>query len=372
MIILLFGFGIALVVMVLLDAFETVVLPRTVRRAFRLTNAYFWITWRVYIQVGRMKMVRTRQTILNAFAPLLLLGLVSMWAVTMIIGFALILYGLQVPFSNPGANQDFGTHLYYSGVTFFTLGFGDVVPISGTGRFLAVFEAGLGFGFLALIIGYVPVIYAAFSRREVHMLLLDSKAGSDPTAVELLRRHAEAGAMMQLIPLLQEWERFSAELLESYLSYPMLAFYRSQHDSQNWLRSLTAVLDACAIISGGFHGDPEWERPLMFQARATFAMARHVVVDLAYVLDVEPTDFTEDLRMAADRKEVLYKTLDLAGCALDRTERAMERRKEMRRLYDPFVLGLSRDLVMDLPPMLAQDHHKDNWETTAWDGSKHF
>src|SRR4029078_13553727 len=122
--------------------------------------------------------------------------------------------------------------------------------------------------------------------------LLDSKAGSNPSAGELLKRHAEAGAMEDLIVLLKEWERWSAEELEAYLSYPMLAYYRSQHDDQSWLLSLSCILDACTLISLGLEKreDMPWARRLEFQAKATFAMARHVIVDLAYIIDVPPDE----------------------------------------------------------------------------------
>ena len=43
-------------------------------------------------------------------------------------------------------------------------------------------EAGIGLGLLAIVIGYLPIIYQAFSRRETSIVLLDARAGSPPTA----------------------------------------------------------------------------------------------------------------------------------------------------------------------------------------------
>src|SRR5262249_34294585 len=123
-------------------------------------------------------------------------------------------------------------------------------------------------------------IYQGFSRREMNISLLDARAGSPPSAAELLRRHGRN--MEDLERLLHEWERWSADLMETHLSYPVLCYYRSQHDNQSWLAALTTILDACALVIVGIDGAPAR------QARLTFAMARHAVVDLAQIFNVRP------------------------------------------------------------------------------------
>src|SRR5262249_40519937 len=169
-----------------------------------------------------------------------------------------------------------------SGVTFFTLGYGDVSPIGSLGRFVAVVEAANGFGLLAIVISYLPILYQAFSNREASISLLDARSGSPSSAVELLRRHRAEDKLYDLDRLLGEWERWSAQLLESHLSYPVLCYFRSQHDNQSWLRALTTVLDTCALVMVGVEGGPVW------QARMTFAIARHAVVDIAQIFKTNP------------------------------------------------------------------------------------
>jgi hypothetical protein len=132
-----------------------------------------------------------------------------------------------------------------------------------------------------VVISYLPVLYSAFSRREASISLLDARAGSPSSAVELLRRHRAEGSFDDLNRLLSEWERWSAELLESHLSYPVLCYFRSQHDNQSWLRALTTVLDTCALVIVGVKDAPVW------QARMTFAIARHAV-DIAQVFRTAP------------------------------------------------------------------------------------
>src|SRR5207248_1750142 len=156
-------------------------------------------------------------------------------------------------------DSSFTAYVYFSGTTFFTLGYGDLVPTGAWGRALSVAEAGIGFGFLATIISYLPVLYQTFSRREITISLLDARAGSPPTAGEFLRRLADAKAVAGTGVLLADWERWAAELLESHLSYPVLSYYRSQHDNQSWVATLTMILDTSALVIAGVNGADDYQ-----------------------------------------------------------------------------------------------------------------
>jgi voltage-gated potassium channel Kch len=364
-----FLLGLLCVLGVLLDSFETIVLPRTVKRPIRFTNLYFVAT-RIILKLSkRLSRGKLRQSILVAYAPLTMIALTAFWAILIVIGYALMESGIEIPMSVAKTGVSLGDRLYFSGTTFFTIGYGDITPVSGLGKFLAVVEGGTGLAFLALLISYVPVFYNAFSRREATLLLLDSKAGSQPTAAELFRRHAEAGCMDQLTVLLKDWELFSAQLLESYLSYPILSFYRSQHDDQSWLKALCAMMDACALVEFGCPAKPGWEARLRFQANATFAMARHLVVDLSYVVGAEPVTGTN--RLSDSDLEKICRKMESLGLKLDESSEAKQRLTDIRTLYEPYVQGLSHKLLMDLPPWLPEGHALDNWQTSAWE-IKHF
>jgi hypothetical protein len=123
-----------------------------------------------------------------------------------------------------------------------------VILWDGFETIITVLESGTGIGFLAIVISYLPVLYGAFSRREVNISLLDARAGSPPTAAELVRRHVRGQNLEALGQFLRDWEAWSAELMESHLSFPVLCYFRSQHDNQSWLAALTAVLDTCALL----------------------------------------------------------------------------------------------------------------------------
>jgi len=350
--------GTALLLVVLQDAFEVMLLPRRVQRSLRLTRLYFRAIWAVWSGVGaRLPAGAQRERFLSVFGALSMVLLFAIWATALIFAFALIEWVLQTPGTAPGhVISTLTEQAYMSGVTFFTLGYGDVVPHSGGARFVAVCEAGTGIGFIAVVIGYLPVLYQLFSRREAHVIQLDGRAGSPPTAGTLLARHAEADGLDKLDDLLREWEVWGSELLESHLSYPMLAYYRSQHDNQSWLAALACVMDACALVLVGI----EAIRPL--QARMTFTMARQVVVELARSFHIQPSRYDGGNRLDAEAYARLMAVFEQSGVDWAGGPDAEETLAALRATYEPLLDGLCRYLLLPLPGFTAGDDGADHWE----------
>lgn len=352
--------GLACLFFVLLDAFETVILPRRASGRFRLTRLFYqlsWKPWRAWAR--RISVSRKRETLLSFYGPLSLVFLIATWAAGLVFGFGLIYSAFPSPYIDPrGAAHPLLTDLYVSGTTLFTLGLGDVVPRNLLVRTLVVLESGIGLGFVALVIGYFPVLYGAFSRREVNIALLDARAGSPPTAYELIKRHSFDGGSAALVILLEEWERWSAELLESHISYPLLCLFRSQHTSQSWLGALTAILDTCALLIAGV------QEHSARQAQLTFAMARHALVDLSQILSLKPVQDLPD-RLPAEQFRLIYDHLCQAGVRVCRDDQSLVRLNEMRRLYESYAEALSRYVEMPLPPFFIEHPRKDNWLTVA-------
>ncbi|MGC1484951.1 MAG: potassium channel family protein [Candidatus Acidiferrum sp.] len=352
--------GAAIFLIVLWDAFEAIILPRRVTRRFRLARLFYKSTWHVWkFATSRISSRKRREALLGFYGPLSLLVLVGVWAVGLVLGFALMQYGAGSAVVITGGEPSFLTDIYLSGTTFFTLGLGDVVPRSGPARALVVTEAGFGFGFLAAVIGYLPFIYGSFSKREVDISLLDSRAGTPPTAGELLRRHSYPHGQDALRELLKDWEHWSAELMESHLSYPVLAYFRSQHDNQSWIASLTAILDTSALVMVGIEGACEK------QAELTFAIARHAVVDLSQVFGTAPAPLPQD-RLPVEELRRIRDILAQHGLKLRDGDEADLRLHELRRMYEPYIFALAAYLNQNLPPWIPQKKGKDNWQTTAW------
>lgn len=348
--------GVAALLVVLFDAFQTIILPRRAVGRFRITKLFYALTWRPWvIAVQLAHNARRHETLYSYYGPLSLIMLLMVWAGGLIVGFALLFSALGSPLHDPSQMANFRSDLYMSGTTLFTLGLGDVTPHSPAVRALVILESGTGLGFLAAVMGYFPVLYGAFSRREVSIALLDARAGSPPTAAELLRRHSHVGAEEALGLLLTEWERWSAELLESHISYPLLCYFRSQHNNQSWLSALTAILDTSALMIAGVRGHEAR------QAQLTFIMARHALIDLSQVLSLEPLTGTAD-RLPRERYEELYNRLCQSGVSVCRDDNSYERLRELRTLYEAHAEALAAYLHMSLPPWIPEKPRVDNWE----------
>jgi hypothetical protein len=360
------GFGLIIIWVVLLDAFETVVLPRRVTRHFKLTAWFYrrtWIPWRNIAR--RIKTTSRQQNFLGYFGPLSLILLLGFWATGLIFGFGLVQYGMG---GHEQLNQEpltFGKIIYHSGETFFTLGYGDIVPTSGGARALSVIEAGMGFAFLGVVIGYIPVVYASFSRREIQISMLDARAGSPPSAVELLLRLAgrsdDPGVDQKVLDeVLRDWERWAGELLESHISYPVLSFFRSQHSNQSWLGALTTMLDVTSLVLTGIDGVHPG------QAKLTFAMARHAAVDLTQVVNARYDSAAAERLSEADLM-ALREALSAAGLRLRSDEYGRDKLAKLRSMYEPYVNSTARNLMLTLPLWRHEPKTRDNWQAGPWD-----
>jgi hypothetical protein len=352
--------SILIIVFVLVDGFEVVVLPRRVMRSYRFARFFYRVSWGQWRALGRLFVsARRREAFLGYFGPLSLLALIASWVIGLVGGFAGLHWAIGSPVTAGGGEADFFTYLYLSGTTFFTLGYGDVTPLAVVGRCLSIVEAGLGFAFLAGVISYLPVLYQAFSRRELTISLLDARAGSPPSAGQFLVRLAQAHQVEAINPFLMEWERWAAEVLESQLSYPVLSYYRSQHDNQSWLAALTAMLDTCALFIAGIKDADT------YQAQLTFAMARHAVVDLALVFRLSPPKGASE-RLPPARLEELRGLLASVGLRLVDDTTCAAKLNQLRAMYEPFAIALAQHFVLVLPPFLPETAAVDNWQSSPW------
>ena len=350
--------GFLIVTMTLWDAFEVIILPRRVTRRLRFARLFYRFTWRLRSMVAELiPLDRPRENYLSYFGPLSLLLLLTAWVTGLVAGFAMMQWGLQDRLNVGERAAPFSTYLYLSGTTFFTLGLGDVTPLGRLGKELVVIEAGLGFAFLGGVVTYLPTIYQAFSRRDVGISLLDARAGSPPSAGELLRRNGND--MSGLEQLLGKWEGWSAELLESHISYPFLVYFHSQHVNQSWLGALTAILDTSALVIAGIDGGP------IRQAKLTFAMARHAVVELTQNFILSPPAPAPD-RLPPSSFTVLRKMLAEADVSMRAGTATEQKLSELRQMYEPYVQALSGYLLISLPPWFRVNVIPDSWQSNNW------
>lgn len=342
--------GVLLVVFILSEVFEALVLPRRVDRPFRFTRHYYRAGWRVWVALTRLVPGRRRRhLVLSTFGPFSLLVLFAIWAAGLVVGFGLIHHG----FAPPG--RGLAESIYLSGVTFTTVGYGDVAPGGSADRVVAVAEAATGLGFVAVAISYLPVLYGAFSRREAFVIRLDARAGSPPAAGRLLARLGPGPALDRFLVDAEQW---AAEVLEGHLSYPVLGYYRSQHNNQSWLSTLACTLDASALLLTVVDGADR------VQARLTFATARHLLADLAPIMLQRPARPPRD-RLPPGRLDGLVRVVRDAGFAVRDDAAAREKLAELRQLYEPLLAGLGRHFRLRVPAVWPSHRRPDNWQVGA-------
>jgi Ion channel len=190
----------------------------------------------------------------------------------LVLGFGFIFYGLRSELRPPVG--DFPTALYFAGTSVLTIGFGDIVASSGMGRVLALVAGGTGLGTIALAISFLFSLYGSFQRREILVVTLDARAGAPPSGVTLLETMAKYDITGDLPRIFGDWEKWGAEVLDSHLAYPVIAYFRSSHDNESWISALGAVLDASTLLLTTIVDGPRGPAKMMF------AMGTHLVEDL--------------------------------------------------------------------------------------------
>jgi Ion channel len=266
--------GAIVVFVVLNDVFQSVVVPRPTVGGFRLTRYVIRGSWRAWRTLGlRKSSSEGRERVLGTFAPRVLIGLLLVWIAGLILGFGLMLYALRTQ-THP-VLDNLPMALYYAGTSLLTIGYGDIVAQSALARLVSIFAAISGLGLIALAISFIFSLYASFQRREVLVVTLDARAGAPPSGVSLLEASAKLGLKEDLARIFEEWEKWSAEVLDSHMAYPLLAYFRSSHDNESWISALGAVLDAATLVLTTVVDVPRGPAQMMY------AMGRHTVEDLA-------------------------------------------------------------------------------------------
>jgi len=349
-----------LVAMMLVEIFFAFLLPRRVRRDPAIVRAMFSYAWLPWRRLARLLPARAADTMLGIYGPFGLLLNLVLWVAGMMVGFACLHWALGSHLGPAGRAVDFGNDLYFSAATMTTDGPAGLAAHTTSARLLQVVDSGAGLAVLAIVIGYLPSLYQAFSRREATVSQLDARAGSPPSAGRLVIRTVGRDGWPAVNHYLGSWEPWVAELMETHLAYPVLAYFRSQHVNQNWLAAICSILDACAFTiaaapAGSAHA-----------ARFTFAIARHAVADLSHSFHVDPAPPASD-RLPLEDLRALLGELEAIGVApAQPLEVISERMARMRSIYEPYVSALAARLELSLPPWLAPESPTDNWRTTEW------
>ena len=313
--------GAVLIVLMIGDAVGTLVVTRGRAGRWRPTSVWYAVTWRAARAVAARLPRPAADFALNAYPAVSLLGLLVVWLVGLLLGWALVYRGLGEP---AGAGGDFATTLYFAGTGLLAASFG---AAHGTAaELLSLVETVMGLGTVALLISYLPALYGAYSRREVKLLTLDDPLGGRLTPVRVIAVHAPHGDLEFFYRFCADWEQWTAEVLESHSSYPMLALFRSQHAGQSWVTALGVVVDAATLACAAIV-DAGTREPYFLYRRG-----QRAVVDIASRLDVPHEPWLVDW-INRENFDAAWVHLENLGVPLCAREEAYERLVELRSHY---------------------------------------
>ncbi len=329
--------GCVLVALNLFDVFQAVILPRATDYRWRVSARFVRWTWPLYAHLSEgMTDTDRRENFLGAFAPLALISFLLLWSTGLILGFGLLFYGLRGEI-HPVPNL--GDAVYFAGTSFLTIGYGDFVPKGATARVLSIMAGGSGFSVVAICTAFLFAVFGAFGSREQFVVTFGSRAGAPPSGVTLIETYARYGILGDLDEVFEDGMEWCASVLESHLSYPLLAYFRSSHDYESWVGALGALLDAATlqltVVTGGAPG----------HAKLCFNMARHCVHDVA-----EYFGFDQDVGAGVERIEfdAACGRLQDAGLTLIEPEIAWQRFSQMRAQYAGSLNAMARHF--HIPP----------------------
>ena len=318
-----FAVGLVIIAIVFYDLFQTVVLPRPAVGRVQLARSVvrpMWLMWRWISQ--RTSRLERSESRLAAFAPVALLTLFFIWAVSLVVGYGLILDGLAEQIRP--APPDLITSIYISASTLVPLAYGDFVPEGGAARLVIIAESATGVGLAALAITLLFSLYESFRACEELVVSLDAMAGAPPSGVQLLETAAKHGMRPELTSTFDEWRAWSAMVLESHLAYPLLVYFRSSHDNEAWINSFGAVMDAAILIISTANDESEGPARLMYK------IGSHLVEDMNWVFHFKGSD---DPIVERAEYQVAVERLEKAGYRIRDIETGWRQFVEMRSTY---------------------------------------
>lgn len=334
--------GLIIVALVMFDVFQTVLVPHWTSDTFRLSPHLLhglWSLWKFI--AGAIPARRPREGFLGAFAPFALVATLILWTLLLILGFGIMLYAVRATIEP--VPESLAEACYFAGVTFFSLGYGDISPEGRWSRVVAVAASASGLAITAMVISLIFTLHSAFGRREQLVLTLASRAGVPPSGVELLEHYGRSGLRDHLPRLFAEWEGWVAGLMVSHRPYHHLTYYRSSYRGESWVASLGAMLDAAVLVfttvEGGAEGD----------ARSFQSLGLQTATELNLWFTRRPTTPPE---LSREQWAAARERLSRAGYKLKEEDDSWRLFSAARALHAGEIHGLAAYLAVDPPAWL--------------------
>ncbi len=319
--------GLLLVAVSLRSAVRTFVLPRSARDP--VTRVVFFVARAVFdARLHWTREFAARDRVMALFAPVATLGLVVAWGLLIGVGYAGVFWALGLPVDRA---------FLESGSSLLTLGFEK--PVGWAAVTAAFTEAGIGLTLVALLVSYLPAMYAAFARRESAVTLLEIRSGSPPSAGELLVRVHEIGGFDGLDAYWADWQQWFVELEESHTSLAALIFFRSPQPERSWVTAAGAVLDSVGLIGAVLSRGPSAQERMTLRA-GVFALRR--IADFFEIPYEQKPDPGGPVSVRRHEFEAVYERLKKEGLEVSTgIEQAWADFVASRVQYDEVLLALA-------------------------------
>jgi hypothetical protein len=343
--VLVFAAGVAIVFLTLRSAIRTFLVPRALQAV--LSRVVFVSVRRVFwLRANHRHDYRQRDKVMAFYAPVSLLTLLVVWLVLVFVGYTAIFWALEA--------ESLSRALALAGSSLFTLGLMQGEELSET--LFSFTAAAIGLFLLALLITYLPSLYAALARREAGVSKLEVRAGRPPSGVYLLQLAWEVGRLDSLHGLWLSWQSWFNDVDQSHSSFPALVFFRSLHADESWVTAAGTILDAASIYASTIDSPREPEAEYMI--RSGYLCLRHIADFFWIPVDHDPAP-TDPISITREEFDTACELLDEAGVPLkpDR-DQAWRNFAGWRVNYDAALIGLAR-LTMAPPAPWSSDRYPD-------------
>ena len=350
--------GLAVAAAAVGSAIKTFVLPRSapdliVLVVFRNLRKLFGLVMRP------TRTYEQRDAIMAFFAPIGLMVLLPTWLALTLLGYM----GMYWAAGTPTWYEAFKI----SGSSLLTLGFatGDHLGLA----LLEFSEATIGLIMVATLIAYLPTLYSAFSKREAAVAMLEVRAGSPPSALEMIERYQRLHGLEHLGDAWDTWELWFTEISESHTSLAALVFFRSPNPHQSWVTAAGAVLDTASLVNAALDIPHDLKADLTI--RAGFLALRNIAdfFQVRYDRSPQPTD---PISVRRDEFEAVLDHMAERGVPLKADREAAWRAFAGWRVnYDTVLIALARITMAPRAPWSSdryptRDQVEPDVMSTGW------
>jgi hypothetical protein len=338
--------GVAILLLVLRDVFQTVLVPRAKISEYRLAPLLVrYLLWPAFRRAAKIfSSPEWKAELLGAFAPFVIVVLLSVWTTLLVTSFALMSFALAANYSPPIDSPI--TALYVSGSSVLTLGGTEYIAKSNNVRLLMIVASFVGVSVTASVVSLLFALIGSLQRRETLVSLVTNVAGAAPSGIALLETYSCVGGRELLNDCFKDCHKWCADVYETHRAYPILPYFRSNDALTSWVTALGAVLDSTSLLlsvneQGGYLSA---RLTYEFGCRIMNSMSKHLYLDCRPTIEVSDDEFIG-----------LYKRLEAAGyCSITDQNIAKERFIILRNQYSAAQATICDYLVLPTTPRATE------------------